>query len=342
MSCKLEAIECNSSQLSEQLETVEETTKSLKEQSKPNKRNQILDPVAKDRATQASDNNKNASNNSLDIARPDLNQTAVEQQEKPENEKNIVVIMDSNRKFINFNQLDGRNLQKDKVIVMPCSNIISAEKILESHQIDNPSKILLHMGINDIGNTEPENIAKDLVPVAEKFKAKYKCQVYISDITPRKDGLQDAVKEANTLIVNKLIKNAELIRVDNRNINTNHLYDIRHLKRNKNSRKSLSGVQLLSINIFQTLFQKTIQAGLLETSLNKYKNSYLCPSYQRKYSTPGPHENWKTNRFNTTVGQKCSNYNSKPHQGSQISRSTKQSNDYWKDKGKMNIRLVKR
>ena len=230
MSCKLEAIECNSSHLSEQLETVEETTKSLKEQSKPNKRNQILDPVAKDRATQASDNNKNASNNSLDIARPDLNQTPVEQQEKPENEKNIAVIM------------AGRNLQKDKVIVMPCSNITSAEKILESHQIDNPSKILLHTGINDIDNTEPENIAKDLVPVAEKFKANCKCQVYVSDITPRKDGLQDAVKEANTLIANKLIKNAELIRVDNRNINTNHLYDIRHLKRNKNSRKSLSGV----------------------------------------------------------------------------------------------------
>ena len=129
----------------------------------------------------------------------------MEQQEKPENEKNIVVIMDSNRKFTNFNQLLGGNLKKGKVIVIPCSNIASTEKILESHQIDNPSKILLHIGINDIDNTEPENIAKDLVQVAEKFKAKYKCQVYISDITPRKDGLQDAVKEAYTLLANKLI-----------------------------------------------------------------------------------------------------------------------------------------
>ena len=113
--------------------------------------------------------------------------------------------MDSNRKFINFNQLLGGNLKKGKVIVIPCSNIAWTEKILESHQIDNPSKILLHIGINDIDNTEPENIAKDLVQVAEKFKAKYKCQVYISDITPRKDGLQDAVKEAHTLLANKLI-----------------------------------------------------------------------------------------------------------------------------------------
>ena len=99
----------------------------------------------------------------MDITRPDLNQTLVEQQEKPENEKNIVVIMDSNRKFLNFNQLLGRNLKKGKVMAIPCSNITTAEKILESHQIDNPSKILLHIGINDIDNIDPESIAKDLV-----------------------------------------------------------------------------------------------------------------------------------------------------------------------------------
>ena len=172
---------------------------------------------------------KNASNNSLDITRPDLNQTPVEQQETPENEKNIVVIMGSNRKFINFNQLLGGHLKKGKLIVIPCSNITSAEKILESHQIDNPSRILLQISENDYDNTDAENVAKD--QAAEKFKAKYRCQVYISDITLRKDGLQDAVKETNTLIVNKLINNAELIRVDNSNINTNHLYNIRHLKR---------------------------------------------------------------------------------------------------------------
>ena len=72
VSCKLEAVECNNYQLSEQLQIVKKTTKSLKEQSKTNKRNQILDPVAKDRATQASNSIKNASNNSLEIARPDL------------------------------------------------------------------------------------------------------------------------------------------------------------------------------------------------------------------------------------------------------------------------------
>ena len=66
--------------------------------------------------------------------------------------------------------------------------------------------------------------------------------------------------------------------------------------------------------------RKNIEAGLLQTSLNKYKKTHLCPSYQRKYSTPGPYKNRRTNRSNTPVGQKYSNYNSKQHQGSQISR----------------------
>ena len=96
----------------------QKTTKSLNEHSKFNKRNQTLDPIARDRVTQASENIKNTSSNSLDIARPDLNQTPVEQQERPENEKNIVIIIDSSRKFIYFNQLLGRNLKKGKVIVI--------------------------------------------------------------------------------------------------------------------------------------------------------------------------------------------------------------------------------
>ena len=64
------------------------------------------------------------------------------------------------------------------------------------------------------------------------------------------------MNEANTLIANKPIKNVELIRVDDSNINTNNLFNIRHLKRNKDSRQSLSGVPLLSMNIFQILFGK--------------------------------------------------------------------------------------
>ena len=51
--------------------------------------------------------------------------------------------------------------------------------------------------------------------------------------------------------------------------------DVRQLKRNKDSRQSLSGVQLLSMNVFQTLFQKTIQAGLLLLKTNIKTHVYI-------------------------------------------------------------------
>ena len=51
--------------------------------------------------------------------------------------------------------------------------------------------------------------------------------------------------------------------------------DVRQLKRNKDSRQSLSGVQLLSMNVLQTLFQKTIQAGLLLLKTNIKTHVYI-------------------------------------------------------------------
>ena len=60
--------------------------------------------------------------------------------------------------------------KKVKLSVIPSSNIESAKKIYESsNHIHRPNKILLHNGINDIDNTEPENIANNLVEVAENF-----------------------------------------------------------------------------------------------------------------------------------------------------------------------------
>ena len=63
---------------------------------------------------------------------------------------NLYVIMDSNRKFINFKEfLAGEFDNKLTPILIPCSNIKKAERILTSNQIKMPHKILLRIGIND-------------------------------------------------------------------------------------------------------------------------------------------------------------------------------------------------
>ena len=64
---------------------------------------------------------------------------------------NLCVIMDSNRKFINFKKLlAGEFDNKLTPILIPCGNIRKAESILTSSQINTPHIILLHIGINDL------------------------------------------------------------------------------------------------------------------------------------------------------------------------------------------------
>ena len=74
---------------------------------------------------------------------------------------NIFIIMDSDRKFICFKKLLAEELsdQNPSIITIPCGNINKARNILKPHNISNPSKILLHVGINDIDSEHTEDIA---------------------------------------------------------------------------------------------------------------------------------------------------------------------------------------
>ena len=94
---------------------------------------------------------------------------------------NIFRIMDSNRKFICFKKLLAEELcdQKISIITIPCGNINKARNILKSHDISNPSKILLHVGINDIDNEHTEDIAYMLKQLVEEYQKKFKCKVFL-------------------------------------------------------------------------------------------------------------------------------------------------------------------
>ena len=88
----------------------------------------------------------------------------------------IFIIMDSNRKFICFKKLLAEELsdQNASIITIPCGNINKARNIFKSHNISSPSKILLHVGINDIDNEHPEDIPYKLKLLAEEYKEKFK------------------------------------------------------------------------------------------------------------------------------------------------------------------------
>ena len=101
----------------------------------------------------------------------------------------IFIIIDSNQKFICFKELLAEELYDPNasIITIPCGNNNKARNILKSYNISNPSKILLLVGINNIDNEVPEDIAYKLKLLAQEYKEKLNYEVYLSDITPRKD-----------------------------------------------------------------------------------------------------------------------------------------------------------
>ena len=87
--------------------------------------------------------------------------------------------MDSNRKFIDFREiLLNEIVDKGQVVVIPCGNVRKAEALINSPKITDSSKLLIHVGVNDINAQYPEDIANNLVTIAKKFQEKFKCNIY--------------------------------------------------------------------------------------------------------------------------------------------------------------------
>ena len=84
--------------------------------------------------------------------------------------RNIYIIMDSDRKFINFKELLLTEQEETNPVVISCGNIKRAEEILKTNQIDSPHQIILHIGINDIDTQDTSDIAVKIATLAEAYK----------------------------------------------------------------------------------------------------------------------------------------------------------------------------
>ena len=84
--------------------------------------------------------------------------------------RKIYIIMDSNRKFINFKEMLLIEEEETNPVFIPCGNIKRAEEILKTNQIDSPHQIILHIGINNIDTQDTSDIAVKIVTLAEAYK----------------------------------------------------------------------------------------------------------------------------------------------------------------------------
>ena len=165
---------------------------------------------------------------------------------------NIIVLMDSNRKFIDKNKL----FPNEKALILACPTIERGREILQQTKFVDQHTIIIHTRVNDLENCSPQEVSNKFCELLLSYKTTYPTiKIIASSITPRKDQLNTAVKRANELIHNELKKDQmkDIILIDNSNLDKQELlFDAKHLNRK-------NGVKILASNIKRTL---RLQAGI--------------------------------------------------------------------------------
>ncbi|CAB3991175.1 Hypothetical predicted protein [Paramuricea clavata] len=130
-------------------------------------------------------------------------------------EYDFVILCDSNRKYINADQLYPKENNK----VIPCGDTAKAIDILTSPRFSLKHGIIINTGVNDLESLSPKDIIESqirLVNIATtNFPDK---EMIMSSITPRWDDLDKLVFEVNKWVAQKICRNPNVVLVDNGNL----------------------------------------------------------------------------------------------------------------------------
>ena len=155
----------------------------------------------------------------------------------------IVILMDSNRKYIQRNKLSPNQ----KVHIIPCPTIEKAKEILANPKFYGQHKIIIHTGVNNVEYNSVEDINEKLNVLLLSCKTTYpQTAIYISSITPRKDDLNEVVTKVNQLLARELedSKYHGIKLIDHSNLDKpEFLYDTKHLNKNSGIKKLASNIK---------------------------------------------------------------------------------------------------
>ena len=112
--------------------------------------------------------------------------------------KYIIMLIDSNRKFVDFRELLlNEVVDVGQIVAKPCGNMRKIEVLV---------KILTHVGVSDIDDQYPEEITNNVVTIAKNLQEKFKCNIHLSDITPQNDYFKGHVQAVNQTLAYKMSK----------------------------------------------------------------------------------------------------------------------------------------
>ena len=179
----------------------------------------------------------------------DGTRTSARESRKPASntQPDILVLMDSNRRFINFESL----FPDEKVQVQACGTVEHAFNVVEKMPVI-PKTVLIHLGTNDLNVVTPEEFIHALDNLTQ-YLSQEGCNVFISELLPRTDDNRGLCEPVNRRIHDLV---PESNRIPHPKITHTHLHDEVHLRRNVNPGDKFSGVQLLAADLYKGIYNR--------------------------------------------------------------------------------------
>ena len=229
--------------------------------------------------------------------------------------RKIYIIMDSNRKFINFKEMLLTEEEETNPVFIPCGNIKRAEEILKTNQIDSPHQVIPYIGINDLDTQDTSNIAVKIETLAQAYQTRFNCEEFGLQVNPRGDQYNSHVNTANKKLRHRL-SNSMVKRISHENLSPSHLHDDRHHRRNKTQGELLSGVQLFARNLFESITNKPMTPQKIQKILQQTKKPpfrYHSQPRKEEEEKPNiyPEKSYRSPRYQDT--QQIKYWNTPPH-----------------------------
>lgn len=147
-----------------------------------------------------------------------------QEDEKPE-QTDIVLLIDSNGKFINMRKL----FPNHHAIKVWCPTTQKALELLSETQLGSPSHILIHTGTNDL-RTQQDGVVDSLRAVIQKASDTFpQSKIVISTLLPRTDVHPLTIQKVNASISRECALRPNVHLAHHSTMSTNHLYDHVHL-----------------------------------------------------------------------------------------------------------------
>ena len=163
--------------------------------------------------------------------------------------KNITILIDSNRKNIDFFEL----FPDANVEVQHCGNIPSAHLAVKRGFKTAPDDVVLHIGTNDTEISEPDAVARNMSRLAKITADKYSCKVHLSKLLVRSDEFSENIHKTNSMLESTMLTPGITL-VNHNNIKQRHLGDTKHLNRYRVHDDRHTGTQLFSSNLFNSIY----------------------------------------------------------------------------------------